>query len=104
MPPRLPSLLLGGLLQGNATGNCIGGAGKRQHQPVAGRLDLRPVVRGDDGAAGGEVRLPQDLVAVVTQPTGQLRGPDEITEQHRDCFGTRHKRVCDVIAVLPCNT
>ncbi len=54
----------------SAPGVSLGGTAEAEHQPIAGGFDLGPVMRGDNGAAGGEVRAAQLLVRVVAQAAG----------------------------------
>jgi hypothetical protein len=86
-PPRA----VGGLLEGHATGDRVGGASEGHHQPVARALDLSSVMRRDDGAASREVFLAQHLVRVVTELACECSRADKITEHYRDCLCTRHQ-------------
>ena len=82
--PCLPSSSLRSLLlEDDTTGERLGGAGEAEYQPITGGFDLGPVMRRDDGAAGGEVRVPQPLVRVVSQAVGQPGRANEITEHDR---------------------
>ena len=76
-------MAVGRLLHGDGTVQGLDRRREGGHEPVAGVLDLLPLVGRQCFPQVGEVGAPQPVVGNVAEPGHQLGRPHEIGEEHR---------------------
>ena len=90
----VPIVPVDGLLHGHGTCQRSRGGGEHGHDPVAQVLQLGSFGFGD-GLAECREMTASDLVAGLGAERGdELRGTDQVGEEHGDVLDDRHLREC----------